>query len=297
MQLRFTKMQGCGNDYIYFNCLELEMKNPESLAESLSDRNFGIGGDGIVLILPSNSADAKMRMFNADGSEGKMCGNAIRCVAKYLYDNNIVRKRRLSIETLSGIKTLDVTIENGLVASVKVDMGKAVLQPDLIPVRIGGLQPPAEDHGPPPQSIINEPVAISGVAYAVTCVSMGNPHAVVFCDDVEDFAVTEVGPLFENHPMFPERVNTEFVEIVGKNHLKMRVWERGSGETLACGTGACASAVAAVLNGHCGKGEDITVSLTGGDLTINYTDDSVIMIGGCAKVFEGEVDLRKYQSA
>jgi carbamoyl-phosphate synthase large subunit len=278
-KLEFTKMQSCGNDYIYLNCFDLEINSPESLSVLLSDRHFGIGGDGVILILRSEVADAKMRMFNLDGSEGTMCGNAIRCVAKYLFDNDIVRKSHMNIETLSGIKKLSLSTQNGLVYSVMVDMGRAILAPEKIPTRLEG------------ENVIARQVNIGGQNYAITCVSMGNPHAVVFCEDVDSLAVSDIGPLFEKNVMFPDRVNTEFVEIMGKNHLKMRVWERGSGETLACGTGACASAVAAVLNGHCEKGADIKIQLPGGTLVINYTDEAVFMTGDCKKVFEGTVKI------
>jgi diaminopimelate epimerase len=278
-KLKFTKMHGCGNDYIYINCLEGEIENPENLAISLSDRHFAIGGDGLVLICKSDIADAKMRMFNMDGSEGKMCGNAIRCVAKYLYDNDICKKSEIRIETLSGIKTLQIDADNGRVASVKVDMGKAELCPSKIPVALPG------------DRIINAPLTVLGITYGITCVSMGNPHAVVFCEDPDGLDLEKIGPCFEHHEIFPERVNTEFVQILDKNTLKMRVWERGSGETLACGTGACASVVAATLNGYCEKGQDVRVILKGGDLTINYTDERVLMTGGCVKVFEGVIEV------
>lgn len=279
MKLEFTKMQGCGNDYIYINCFDFDINCPESLSTVLSDRNYGIGGDGVVLICRSDICDAKMRMFNKDGSEGKMCGNAIRCVAKYLYDNNIVKKNIISIETLSGIKTLNLNTQNGLVSSVRVDMGKALLNPEAIPVNLEG------------ENVINRGVSINGDEYKITCVSMGNPHAVVFCDEVDGLNIYEIGPMFENNELFPERVNTEFCKVIDKNTLKMRVWERGSGETLACGTGACAAAAAAVLNGYCEKGEDIRVLLSGGELLINYTNDSVFMTGDCVKVFDGCIEI------
>jgi len=279
MKIDFTKMHGCGNDYIYINCLEREIEDPERLSVILSDRHFGIGGDGIVLILKSDVADAKMRMFNSDGSEGKMCGNAIRCVGKYLYDNGIVRKNQLTIETLSGIKTLGINTEDGFVTTVRVDMGKAELLPSKIPVDLPG------------DRIINYPLNVGGNIYRITCVSMGNPHAVVFCDNLTGLNLADIGPKFENHEIFPERVNTEFVKIIGRHIIQMRVWERGSGETLACGTGACAAAVAAVLNGFCPKGEDIHVLLLGGELIVNYSDETVYMTGCCAKAFEGTVEL------
>lgn len=279
MGLKFTKMHGCGNDYIYFNCFETPVEDPEKLAVRISDRHFGVGGDGIVLICPSDKADAKMRMFNIDGSEGKMCGNAIRCVGKYLYDNGIKRCNPLKIDTLSGIKTLNLNIgADGKVDSVRVDMGKAILKPEEIPVKLDG------------ETVVARPVTIDGKEYKITCVSMGNPHCVVFTDtDVSELPLEEIGPKFEFDPLFPERVNTEFINVIDKNTLKMRVWERGSGETLACGTGACASAVAACLNGFCEKDTDITVRLVGGDLVIRYTDEAVTMTGPATVAFTGEL--------
>ncbi len=279
MKLNFTKMQGSGNDYIYFNCFEQEITSPESLSVFLSDRHFGIGGDGVVLICPSDIADAKMRMFNLDGSEGKMCGNAIRCVAKYLYDNDIVKKDRLTIETLSGLRKLKLYFQNGKVNSAMVDMGRAELVPSKIPVRMEG------------DSIISRPIKIDGKDYDITCVSVGNPHCVVFMDHLDNINMEKVGPMFENAPLFPERVNTEFVTVINRTTLKMRVWERGSGETWACGTGACAAAVAAVLNGYCPKDEEITVRLKGGNLIVRYSDDTIYMTGNAIKVFEGTVEI------
>lgn len=279
MEMKFTKMHGCGNDYIYVNCLTEEISSPELLSIKLSDRHFGIGGDGLVLICKSDMADAKMRMFNADGSEGKMCGNAIRCVGKYLYDNGITNKETLTIETLSGIKKLKLFIENGKVSSVCVDMGKAEFAPDRIPVLLNGGR------------IINQEVEIANAKYRITCVSMGNPHCVVFCDDVDEIDIEKTGPQFENAPIFPERVNTEFIKVIDKHTIKMRVWERGSGETMACGTGACAAAVAAVENGFCSKESEIRVILKGGDLFIRYTDETVYMTGAAEKVFEGVVEI------
>jgi len=278
MKLDFTKMHGCGNDYIFINCFDLEINSPESLSPLLSDRHAGVGGDGLVLILRSDAADAKMRMFNNDGSESGMCGNAIRCFAKYLHDNGMVRKPHMRIETLSGFKELYLSVQDGLVTSVKVDMGRAELRPEKIPVKLAG------------ESVVARPVMIGGKTYDITCVSVGNPHAVVFCRDVDGFDLRGIGPLFENDELFPERVNAEFVEVVGDNHLKMRVWERGSGETQACGTGACASAVAAVLNGHCAKDADIKVRLPGGEIIVKYTDEAVYMTGNCVKVFDGTVE-------
>ena len=285
MKVNFTKMHGCGNDYIYIDCFDeknpdyVEISSPESLSILMSDRHFGIGGDGVVIILPSDTADAKMRMFNLDGSEGKMCGNAIRCVAKYLYDNNLVRKLSMSIETLSGIKSLTLYTKNSFVSSVRVDMGNAVLEPPLIPVLMPG------------ENVISRTADIGGADYEITCVSMGNPHCVVFLDGIDRLDLESLGPEFENAPIFPDRVNTEFAEVVGKNHLKMRVWERGSGETMACGTGACACAVAAVLNGLCDRDADIRVSLLGGELIIRYSESTVFMTGECTKVFDGTVEF------
>jgi carbamoyl-phosphate synthase large subunit len=279
VQLPFTKMHGCGNDYIYINCFNLEINSPESLSVLLSDRHTGIGGDGVVLILPSKIADAKMRQFNLDGSEGSMCGNAIRCVAKYLYDNLIVKKQYMRIETLSGIRELYLSTRNGMVSSVKVDMGRAELRPEKIPVNLAG------------DSVISRSVTIGGAEYAITCVSMGNSHTVVFRESIDKLDLGKIGPLFENDPLFPDRVNAEFIEIMDRKHLKMRVWERGSGETQACGTGACAAAVAAVLNGYCDKDTDIKVQLLGGELIIKYTDEAVYMTGNCVKVFSGTVEI------
>ncbi|NLM45967.1 MAG: carbamoyl-phosphate synthase large subunit [Firmicutes bacterium] len=279
MELKFTKMQGCGNDYIFINCFDLEINSPESLSVLLSDRHYGVGGDGIVLIMRSAVADAKMRMFNRDGSEGKMCGNAIRCVAKYLYDNGIVRKLEMSVETPAGIRQMTLATKNGQVSAVRVNMGKAELCPEQIPVLLSG------------ERIVAQPLTVGGKEYAITCVSMGNPHCVVFCRDLDKLPLAEIGPQFEYHSVFPDRVNTEFVEVMGRNQLKMRVWERGSGETLACGTGACASAVAAVLCGHADKDTDIKVRLLGGELVIRYTDEAVYMTGDCHKVFEGIVEI------
>ena len=278
-KLCFTKMHGCGNDYIYFNCVADSIENPEKLAVRLSDRHKGIGGDGIVLICPSELADAKMRMFNIDGSEGKMCGNAIRCVAKYLWDREMVRKEEIHIETLSGIKTCWVHAVEGLADTVTVDMGSAVLAPAKIPVNLAG------------DVIVRRNTEVAGGIYEITCVSMGNPHCIVFGEDPDGLDLESLGPAFEHDPLFPERVNTEFVQVLGPNTLKMRVWERGSGETMACGTGACASAVAAVLCGSCKMGADIVVRLRGGDLVVNYTEDRVLMTGEAREIFEGSVEV------
>lgn len=279
MKRSFVKMQGCGNDYIYFDCLQEEFPEPEKWSVKLSIRHFGIGGDGIVLICPSDKADAKMRMFNADGSEGKMCGNAIRCVGKYLYESGIVPKRELFIETLSGIKRLILTTSGGQVRSVTVDMGTPILGANKIPTLFNL------------DTVIDYPLIVGGQEYRITCVSMGNPHCVIFLNEVETLPIEKIGPQFENHPIFPERVNTEFIQVIHRNELRMRVWERGSGETWACGTGACAAVVAAVLNGFCDEGADVTVHLNGGDLTIRDVGETVWMTGGAVKVFEGTIDL------
>lgn len=284
-QIPFSKLHGCGNDYIYINCMDPEayrssvLLAPESLSILLSDRHTGIGGDGVVLIMRSEVADAKMRMFNLDGSEGYMCGNAIRCIAKYLYDKGIVKKRQMTIETKSGVKELYLYTRNGEVSSVRVDMGKAEFEPAKIPVNLPG------------DMIVSKNVTIGDTEFAITCVSMGNPHAVIFCENVDKVEVSKFGPMIENDPLFPDRVNVEFVEVDGKNRLKMRVWERGSGETRSCGTGACAAAVAAVLNGFCDKGTGIKVGQPGGDLIIEYTDKTVYMTGDCKKVYDGTVEI------
>ena len=278
-KLHFIKMQGAGNDYIYFDCMKQEIANPQSLSVSLSDRHFGIGGDGVVLICPSEIADAKMRMFNLDGSEGKMCGNAIRCVGKYLYDTGIVQKKVMRIETLSGVKTLKLYLQNGLVDSATVDMGPAGLSPSSLPVLLDG------------DTVVNRQVTINGESYAITCVSMGNPHCVIYWEDLDSLDIAKIGSAVENCELFPERVNVEFIRILDHNTVKMRVWERGSGETWACGTGACAAAVAAVLGGHCQKDREILVKLKGGDLEVRYTDETVYMTGKAQMVFEGTVEI------
>ncbi len=281
-KLKFTKMQGIGNDYIYFSTFDQEINNPEALAVRLSEQHFGIGGDGVILVCPSKVADAQMKMYNRDGSEGKMCGNGIRCVGKFLYDHNMLdirEKDELTIETLSGIKTLKAFTSDGVVTRLRVDMGKAILNPADIPVALDG------------DKVVNRAVKIGENEYNITCVSMGNPHCVVFMDGIDYMDIETIGPEFENNPLFPERVNTEFVSVLDDHTIKMRVWERGSGETWACGTGACAVAVAACENGFCKKGEDIKVKLKGGDLIINYTDDTVYMTGNADKVFEGEIEI------
>ena len=287
IKANFTKMHGCGNDYIYFDCFQHDINNPEALSVRLSDRHYGIGGDGVILVCPSDVADGKMRMFNLDGSEGKMCGNGIRCVGKFLYDHGLVdpAKEKITVETLSGIKTLWPIYNDRKVCAMKVDMGKAELTPALIPVDASKLPDPKADR------IVNAPYTVDGVEYHVTCVSMGNPHCVVFKNDVETMDIEKIGPAFETSELFPERVKTEFIRVLDDHTLKMRVWERGSGETWACGTGACAAAVAAVENGYCKKDTDITVKLIGGDLVIRYTDDTVYMTGNAVTVYEGVVEI------
>ncbi len=272
-------MHGIGNDYIYFDCFEEDLPDPERLAVKLSDRRFSVGGDGIVLILPSEVADARMRMFNADGSEGKMCGNAIRCVGKFLYEIKNIRKEALTVETLSGVKKLKLSVVGGVCEAVTADMGMPEFVPEKIPALFAG------------EKIVSRPLIVGGETYRVTVLSMGNPHCVVFGGDPEGVALEKIGPLFERHPAFPERVNTEFVQVVEKNILKMRVWERGSGETWACGTGACAAAVAGVLNGFCETGADIAVRLKGGELSVRYTEGGVLMTGPAAFAFRGEIEL------
>ncbi len=279
VKLHFTKMVGCGNDYIYFNCLEEAINNPEGLSVHLADRHFGIGGDGAVLIYPSDAADAKMRMFNLDGSEGKMCGNAIRCVCKYLYDNGIVPKKIMEIETASGIKRIELLKRNGEVKDARVEMGRADFCPERVPVKLDG------------ERIVDRAVAIEGKEYRITCVSMGNPHCVIFHRNVDLMEIEGIGPEIENAEIFPDRVNVEFVQVLSRRMLRMRVWERGSGETFACGTGACAAVAAAVENGFCDKDKEITVLLPGGELSIRYTDDMVYLTGNAEKVYEGIVEF------
>jgi len=279
LKIDFIKMQGSANDYIFIDCREKDIESPESLSVFLSDRHLGIGGTGIVLMCKSDIAVAKMRIFNLDGSEGGMCGNAIRCVAKYMYDNKFVTDRTFGIDTLSGIKEVTVYTTKGIVTSVKVNMGKAELYAKNIPVLWDK------------EVVINEDFKLEDVDYKITCLSMGNPHCVVFNEHIDSLMLDKLGPKFETNEIFPERANIEFVKVIGKHTLKMRVWERGNGETLACGTGACASVVAAVLNGYCNKNEDIRVILKGGELIVNYTDDSVFLTGDCAKVFEGTVEI------
>ena len=278
--MKFTKMHGTGNDYIYVNGFEEKLENPSEAAVKLSDRRFGIGSDGLILILPSDVADCRMEMFNADGSIGKMCGNGIRCVAKYVYDRGLVKKDVLRVETRSGVKTLQLRVEDGKVASVRVNMGQPELAPEKIPVLF------SKD-----RMVDEEVYTPSGNVWRVTCVSMGNPHAVIFVDDVEGVNLPAIGPEMEKHAMFPERANIEFAQVTGPHEVQMRVWERGSGETLACGTGACACAVASVLTGKTDR--DVTVHLRGGDLHVFWDPDTddVYMEGPAAFVFDGTVEI------
>ena len=282
--MKFTKMHGIGNDYVYMDCTKERLENPGEIARLVSDRHKGIGSDGLILIQSSDEADFEMAMYNADGSYGKMCGNGIRCVAKYVYDNGLTDKTEISVMSGGAVKYLKLTVENGKVKKVRVNMGEPILKPSEIPVVGDG------------DKLVAVPIVVDNQVYEMTCVSMGNPHAVVFLDDVENLKIEEIGPRFEQHERFPDRVNTEFVERIDRKNLKMRVWERGSGETMACGTGACATAVAAILNGYAER--DVTVHLLGGDLEISWdeTDNCVYMTGLAATVFTGEFDpeeLRK----
>ena len=279
--LTFSKMHGIGNDYIYINCFQETVTDPEKLSIFMSNVRFGVGSDGLVLILPSEVADFRMRIFNADGSEAMMCGNATRCVGKYVYEHGMTDKTEVSLETNSGIKylTLSVNEATNEVDAVKVDMGKAILKPADIPVADDGNR------------FIAKPVVVDGVSYDMTCVSMGNPHAVVFLPEIDSLDLEKIGPSFEHHPLFPNRVNTEFIRVIDDHTLQMRVWERGSGETFACGTGACAAAVASVLNGYCKREQEILIHLRGGDLRIIYhNDESVTMIGPATFIFEGKME-------
>ncbi|MBR0105192.1 MAG: diaminopimelate epimerase, partial [Firmicutes bacterium] len=279
-KIEFRKMEVCGNDYIYIDCFNQTINSPESLSVYLSDRHYGIGGDGIVLICPSKVADAQMKMFNLDGSEGEMSGNAISCVAKYMYDEMNIGKNIITIETKAGIKDLRLITHDNKVISAIVDMGKAELDPALIPVNLSG------------DKIVDRPAEIYGKEYNITCVSMGNPHCVVFYDNIEMLDLEDIGPKFEySEKLFPERVNVEFVNIIDESTIKMRVWERGSGETMSCGTGACAAVVAAVLNGHCKKDKNVRVILPGGDLYVKYTDEAVYLSGNIHFVYSGEVEI------
>lgn len=277
--MKFTKMHGLGNDYVYVNCFEEKIDNPPAVARFVSDRHFGIGSDGLIMINPSKTADFEMEMYNADGSRGEMCGNGIRCVAKYVYDYGLTDKTQISVETLGGIKYLDLTVEDGKVSLVKVDMGKPELEADLIPIISEREQ------------VIDEPIEVDGKEYHMTGVSMGNPHAVIYVDDVKGLDLEKIGSKFENHERFPKRINTEFVHCIDRQKVEMRVWERGSGETLACGTGACAVAVSSILNNL--TDTQVTVKLLGGDLQIewNREKDRVFMTGPATVVFDGVIDI------
>lgn len=288
--MKFTKMHGIGNDYVYVNCFTEQVRDPEQVSCRISDRHFGIGSDGLVLIKPSSVADFKMEIYNADGSRAKMCGNGIRCVAKYVYDYGLTDRTDITVETDSGIKTLHLTVENQKVKLVEVDMGAPILIPEEIPVDAGAIK--ASGDGP----IVNQPMTVNGKDYRVTCVSMGNPHCIVPVEDVDGLKIEKIGPFFERHPAFPARVNTEFIRVIDSDTVQMRVWERGSGETLACGTGACAVAVACSLNGW--TGDEVTVRLLGGDLRIRWDKErrTVFMTGSATVVFDGEIDLADFAS-
>ena len=277
--MKFTKMHGCGNDYVYVNCFEETVENPAAVARFVSDRHYGIGSDGLILICPSEIADFRMAMYNLDGSEGKMCGNGVRCIAKYVYDHHLTDKTQISLETLGGIKYLDLNIKDGKVETVKVDMGEPILKPEEIPVKLSK------------DVVIDEPVEVDGKVWNMTCISMGNPHAVVFVDDTKSLDLEAMGPSFENHAIFPEQVNTEFVHVIDRKTVDMRVWERGSGETFACGTGACATAFACILNGK--TDDQVLVHLVGGDLLIEYDRETnhIFMTGPATEVFSGEIDI------
>lgn len=277
--MKFTKMHGIGNDYVYVNCFEESVKNPAEVSKFVSDRHFGIGSDGLILISPSATADFRMNIYNADGSQAEMCGNGIRCVAKYVYDYGLTDKTEISVETLAGIKYLRLQVENGKVASVEVNMGAPILEPKEIPVAV--------EESP----VVNVPVEVKGKIYHMTCVSMGNPHAIIFMNNVKDLDIAAIGPYFENHTVFPKRTNTEFVEVLDRNTVNMRVWERGSDETLACGTGACATTVACILNDK--TENEVTVHLLGGDLKIRWEREAnqVYMTGPATVVFDGEITL------
>ncbi|WP_044936532.1 diaminopimelate epimerase [Pseudobutyrivibrio sp. LB2011] len=277
--MKFTKMHGCGNDYVYVNLFEEQLDNPAEVSIKVSDRHFGIGSDGLITIGPSDKADFRMHIYNADGSEAEMCGNGIRCVAKYVYDHKLTDKTEITVETGAGVLTLILYPENGKVQQVRVDMGEPILTPADIPVVSQN------------DKVIDEPIEVGGKTWNMTCVSMGNPHAVVFVDDTSSFPLETYGPLFENHERFPKRTNTEFVQVISRTEANMRVWERGSAETWACGTGTCACVMACILNG---KTEDkVLVHLRGGDLTIEYdrASNHVFMTGPATEVFSGEIEV------
>ena len=275
-RLRFTKMHGIGNDYVYVDCFSQSVVDPAALSRRVSPRRTGVGADGLILICPSTPADCRMEMYNADGSRGEMCGNGIRCVGKFVYDHGLVRRNPLQVETDAGIKVLRLHLADSQVATVTVDMGIPILDGPRIPVTAPGR-------------VVNAPLQVDDHTYRVTCVSMGNPHCVVFCDEVDGLPLAEIGPHFEYHPFFPQRVNTEFVQLLSRDELRMRVWERGSGETAACGTGACAAVVAAVLNDKANR--RAVVHLNGGDLSVEWgADDHVFLTGPAEEVFNGEIE-------
>ena len=282
--MKFTKMQGLGNDYVYVNCFKEKIDNPPEVEKIVSDRHFGIGSDGLIMINPSKVADFEMEMYNADGSRGEMCGNGIRCVAKYVYDYGLTDKTHISVETLGGIKYLDLTVKDGKVALVRVDMGEPELDPEKIPIIMKGYSDETD-------RVLNAPIKVDGKEYHMTGVSMGNPHDVVYIDDVQGLDIEKIGPKFENHERFPQRINTEFSRVIDRKTVEMRVWERGSGETLACGTGACAVAVASILNGYTER--EVEIRLLGGNLQIewNEEDNHVYMTGPATVVFDGEIEL------
>lgn len=277
--MKFTKMHGCGNDYVYVNCLEEKVDNPVQVAKIVSDRHFGIGSDGLILIKSSDKADFRMEMYNADGSEGKMCGNGVRCIAKYVYDFGLTNKTTISLETKGGMKFLNLEVEQGKVKMVTVDMGEPITKPALIPVALDQ------------DMIVSTPIEVDGEEYKITCVSMGNPHAVVFVPETKTIEIEKIGPKFEHHSLFPERINTEFVQVIDRRTINMRVWERGSGETLACGTGATASVYACILNGL--TDDEVVVHLLGGDLKIKFDRElnTLFMTGPATRVFDGEIEL------
>lgn len=305
-KIKFTKMHGIGNDYVYVNCLKETVPDPAAAARYVSDRHFGIGSDGLILICPSDEADFEMKMYNADGSQGAMCGNGIRCVAKYVYDYGLTDQTEITVATGSGVKHLDLTVKNGKVELVRVDMGAPILQPEQIPVKVDAMteksdpvaafvqtmkQQSGSMDAPENGWIVSRPLVVKENVYEATCVSMGNPHCIVCVDDVDGLDIEAVGPDFENHPCFPDRVNTEFIRVFDRKTVQMRVWERGSGETWACGTGACAVAVACILNGW--ADEEVTVKLRGGDLQIFWDrkKNTVFMTGPATTVFDGEIEI------
>lgn len=280
MNMKFAKMQGCGNDYVYMDCTKKKLENASLVAQFVSERHFGIGSDGLILINSSDKADFEMEMYNADGSRGEMCGNGIRCVAKYVYDKGLTDKTEITVDTLAGVKRLQLFLKDGKVDTVRVNMGTPIIDCRRIPVTY------------PENEMIGKPMEVNGRIFNATCVSMGNPHCVLFLDeDVTDMDLTEIGPAFENHPTFPKKINTEFCNIIDDKNIRMRVWERGSGETLACGTGACATQVAAVLNGL--TQDEVTIHLLGGDLQIEYDrqNNTVYMTGPARFSFEGDIEI------